>query len=261
MAVSIDLLAFYCALFERSCDAVNAIASALHTHYVYSARILHGKQQCKLIFKMVSCLIITQQEPVQEPFWRSLALAVQWYNVLQVQVERQVEASLQICWDCIKAFKDTQSAPLAPHISMSVATPARSFTPTTPSPSQSSSDQPFKCALVASTPCSILSSEMSLYRTDGFARMNYLDGTEHDDRTWWQLCNREQQLLAATPNTDASSISYHTPPVTVSSWKFCRKGRRCWKYELNILKGRCDWVCHDGRADDTGWLGNCNRDS
>lgn len=34
MAVSIDLLAFYRALFERSCDAVNALASALHTHYV-----------------------------------------------------------------------------------------------------------------------------------------------------------------------------------------------------------------------------------
>ncbi|KIM68025.1 hypothetical protein SCLCIDRAFT_106196 [Scleroderma citrinum Foug A] len=34
MAVSIDLLAFYRSLFERSCDAINALASALHTHYV-----------------------------------------------------------------------------------------------------------------------------------------------------------------------------------------------------------------------------------
>ena len=34
MAVSVDLLAFYRALFERSCDAVNALASALHTHYI-----------------------------------------------------------------------------------------------------------------------------------------------------------------------------------------------------------------------------------
>ncbi|KIJ20746.1 hypothetical protein PAXINDRAFT_40682, partial [Paxillus involutus ATCC 200175] len=32
-AVSIDLLAFYRALFERSCDAINALASGLHTHY------------------------------------------------------------------------------------------------------------------------------------------------------------------------------------------------------------------------------------
>ncbi|KAG1791590.1 uncharacterized protein HD556DRAFT_1240464, partial [Suillus plorans] len=33
MAVSVDLLSFYRALFERSCDAINALASALKTHY------------------------------------------------------------------------------------------------------------------------------------------------------------------------------------------------------------------------------------
>ncbi|KAI6000025.1 hypothetical protein EDD15DRAFT_2362591 [Pisolithus albus] len=34
MAVSVELLGFYRALFERSCDAVNALASALHTQYI-----------------------------------------------------------------------------------------------------------------------------------------------------------------------------------------------------------------------------------
>ncbi|OAX31551.1 hypothetical protein K503DRAFT_812478, partial [Rhizopogon vinicolor AM-OR11-026] len=33
MAISIELLSFYHALFERSCDAINALASALKTHY------------------------------------------------------------------------------------------------------------------------------------------------------------------------------------------------------------------------------------
>ncbi|KIM60932.1 hypothetical protein SCLCIDRAFT_123248, partial [Scleroderma citrinum Foug A] len=33
MAISIELLSFYRALFERSCDAVNAFAAALHTFY------------------------------------------------------------------------------------------------------------------------------------------------------------------------------------------------------------------------------------
>lgn len=33
LALSIELLDLYRALFERSCDAVNALASALHTHY------------------------------------------------------------------------------------------------------------------------------------------------------------------------------------------------------------------------------------
>ncbi|KAG1841210.1 hypothetical protein F4604DRAFT_1598263 [Suillus subluteus] len=34
MAVSTELLAFYHMLFECSCDAVNALASALHSHYI-----------------------------------------------------------------------------------------------------------------------------------------------------------------------------------------------------------------------------------
>jgi len=40
MAVSISLLDFYNALFERSCDAVNAMASALHSHYTRRGFIL-----------------------------------------------------------------------------------------------------------------------------------------------------------------------------------------------------------------------------
>ncbi|KIK13147.1 hypothetical protein PISMIDRAFT_85279, partial [Pisolithus microcarpus 441] len=35
MAVSVELLAFYQSLFERSCDAVNALASALNSHYIH----------------------------------------------------------------------------------------------------------------------------------------------------------------------------------------------------------------------------------
>ncbi|KAF9223338.1 hypothetical protein BS17DRAFT_706203 [Gyrodon lividus] len=34
MAVSINLLAFYCALFKWLCNAINALASALYTHYI-----------------------------------------------------------------------------------------------------------------------------------------------------------------------------------------------------------------------------------
>ncbi|KIM55136.1 hypothetical protein SCLCIDRAFT_47032, partial [Scleroderma citrinum Foug A] len=35
MAVSINLLAFYRSLFKWSCDAINALATALHSHYVW----------------------------------------------------------------------------------------------------------------------------------------------------------------------------------------------------------------------------------
>ncbi|KAG1852573.1 hypothetical protein C8R48DRAFT_580535, partial [Suillus tomentosus] len=33
MAVSVNLLSFYCALFECSCNTINALASALKTYY------------------------------------------------------------------------------------------------------------------------------------------------------------------------------------------------------------------------------------
>ncbi|KIO06299.1 hypothetical protein M404DRAFT_139058, partial [Pisolithus tinctorius Marx 270] len=33
LAISVELLAFYQALFERSCNSINALASALNTHY------------------------------------------------------------------------------------------------------------------------------------------------------------------------------------------------------------------------------------
>ena len=46
MAVSIELLALYRALFERSCDAVNALASALHTHYIRRGFHVTNKEVC-----------------------------------------------------------------------------------------------------------------------------------------------------------------------------------------------------------------------
>ncbi|KAF8120229.1 hypothetical protein EV363DRAFT_1191626 [Boletus edulis] len=81
MAVSVDLLAFYRALFERSCDAVNALASALHTHYVRRG------------FRMIN----KDGTATQEPFRRSLGSAVQWYDILQVEVNQRIEAALQAC--------------------------------------------------------------------------------------------------------------------------------------------------------------------
>lgn len=52
MAVSVELLAFYRALFERSCDAINALASALHTYYI--------RRVYRMVNKNVSCQRSTQ---------------------------------------------------------------------------------------------------------------------------------------------------------------------------------------------------------
>ncbi|KAI6107234.1 hypothetical protein EDD17DRAFT_1477532, partial [Pisolithus thermaeus] len=34
MAVSVELLGFYCVLFKCSCDAISALASTLHAQYI-----------------------------------------------------------------------------------------------------------------------------------------------------------------------------------------------------------------------------------
>ncbi|KAJ7801139.1 hypothetical protein B0H14DRAFT_2386691, partial [Mycena olivaceomarginata] len=76
--VAIDVLDFYCALFERSCDAITALAAALHT--VYERR---G-------FKVLS----DQDERASDPFRRLLIQAVQWATNLRDRVEKKVAAVL-----------------------------------------------------------------------------------------------------------------------------------------------------------------------
>lgn len=52
VAVAIQLLDFYQALFERSCDAVNAMASALNTYYTRRGYILLNN---KVPFSPLKC--------------------------------------------------------------------------------------------------------------------------------------------------------------------------------------------------------------
>ncbi|KAI0694292.1 hypothetical protein C8T65DRAFT_711030 [Cerioporus squamosus] len=71
IAVSVDLLDFYFALFERSADAITALAGALKS--VYQRRgfpILNDKG-----------------EPILDPFRRGLGYAVQWYDCLKNKTE------------------------------------------------------------------------------------------------------------------------------------------------------------------------------
>ncbi|KAG1849132.1 hypothetical protein DFJ58DRAFT_662561 [Suillus subalutaceus] len=92
MAVSTDLLAFYQALFERSCDAIHALTAALKTHYSRRG------------FQMTNAA----GQVVQEPFRHGLGQAVQWYDILQTEVERQTEAAVQICRECVYEARSPQ---------------------------------------------------------------------------------------------------------------------------------------------------------
>ncbi|KAG2737671.1 hypothetical protein P692DRAFT_201672633, partial [Suillus brevipes Sb2] len=79
MAVSLELLSFYRALFERSCDAINALTYALKTYYSRRG------------FRLTD----SKGNEVREPFRRGLGHAVQWYDILQIEVERQIEDLLE----------------------------------------------------------------------------------------------------------------------------------------------------------------------
>ncbi|KIL60922.1 hypothetical protein M378DRAFT_1061934 [Amanita muscaria Koide BX008] len=91
MAISITLLELYHALFERSCDAVNALSSALVTFYRR-----RGYQ-----------ILSAKGESIQEPFRCGLGYAVQWYDCLRLKIDKQVEDILTACNNECKSVLQT----------------------------------------------------------------------------------------------------------------------------------------------------------
>jgi hypothetical protein len=98
VAVSIDLLELYRALFERSCDAINALAAALNT--LYTRRGFQAvKKNVRFslhiqFFPLIRSLHI-QGGLVQDAYRRSLSSASQWYDNLRDRVERQLEDAIE----------------------------------------------------------------------------------------------------------------------------------------------------------------------
>ncbi|KIL57472.1 hypothetical protein M378DRAFT_16228 [Amanita muscaria Koide BX008] len=121
IAVSVALLELYHALFERSCDAVNALSSALSTYYMRRGyRILNAKG-----------------DTVQDPFRRSLGYAIQWYDCLRLDIDKQVEEVLAVCeQECQRALKpeDLEAASMpnpGPQTSYMISFPTTPSTPRT----------------------------------------------------------------------------------------------------------------------------------
>ncbi|KAI0707020.1 hypothetical protein C8Q76DRAFT_629548 [Earliella scabrosa] len=92
VAVSIDLLDFYFALFERSADAITALAGAL-----------------KSLYQRRGFPILNEKgEPVQDPFRRGIGYAVQWYDCLRGKVENLVETAIDDSLSKIHSSKASQ---------------------------------------------------------------------------------------------------------------------------------------------------------
>ncbi|KAJ7632871.1 hypothetical protein FB45DRAFT_746128, partial [Roridomyces roridus] len=114
-AISIELLELYRALFERSCNAVTALASALHTLYYRRG------------FEIVS-----QARPGQlvvDPFRKGLSHAVQWYANLQDRIRRRVEGILASAENTLLATEPLPPQPPPP------TPPTPTPPPPTPTPS------------------------------------------------------------------------------------------------------------------------------
>ncbi|PPR04246.1 hypothetical protein CVT26_004191 [Gymnopilus dilepis] len=94
MAFSIDFLDFYASIFQRSCDAVNAMAAALNA--------FNGQRGFNLLNK--------KDEKFREPFRKGLGYAAQWLDMLHVFIERSVEDALGEADGAIQAVRRMAAA-------------------------------------------------------------------------------------------------------------------------------------------------------
>ncbi|KAJ7758999.1 hypothetical protein DFH07DRAFT_772333 [Mycena maculata] len=117
--VSIELLDIYRALFERSCDAIMALAAALRTIY--------KRRGFRILSKQIPGALAT------DPFREGLGNAVLWFSNLQDRIKARLEAAL--------AAADTYLSPPTP-------SPPSSTPPPPAPPPPPSQDRP----LPSSTP-------------------------------------------------------------------------------------------------------------
>ncbi|KAH0587890.1 hypothetical protein H2248_006642 [Termitomyces sp. 'cryptogamus'] len=98
MAVSIHLLEFYHALFEWSCNVVNALLSTFTTG---------GR----------SFILLSQKEqPVCDAFQRGLGQVIQWYDNLNVHIKQKVKAATISANQMIQGLRQEGSATISPQL-------------------------------------------------------------------------------------------------------------------------------------------------
>ncbi|KAH6887237.1 hypothetical protein BKA70DRAFT_1122619 [Coprinopsis sp. MPI-PUGE-AT-0042] len=124
MAFGIEVLAFFKALFERSSEATQALAHALNTYYARRGFYLYN----------------IDDENTIEPFRKGLGYAMQWYDMLLVEVEHQKEQALLRALANIKSrsVQDNpgavNSSPEYPSATTDPLSPVSPTTTTDPSP-------------------------------------------------------------------------------------------------------------------------------
>ncbi|KAJ7593008.1 hypothetical protein C8J56DRAFT_1045445 [Mycena floridula] len=94
-AFAISLLDLYDSLFERSCDAVNAMSSALQSYYDHRGfRYLHNNGSL-----------------IKDGIRKPLSNTIQWYDCLKVKVSEWVEQAIRLCSETLDDFTTPAPAP------------------------------------------------------------------------------------------------------------------------------------------------------
>lgn len=84
MAVSIGLLQLYPRLFERSCDAINAITHAIHSFYMQRGfNVINKKVPIYIRFGHFIYSTPEQGQPVRDPFCGGFLQAHIWFSNLR----------------------------------------------------------------------------------------------------------------------------------------------------------------------------------
>ncbi|KAJ7575069.1 hypothetical protein C8J56DRAFT_1063965 [Mycena floridula] len=93
-AFAISLLDLYDSLFERSCDAVNAMSSALQSYYDHRGfRYLHNNGSL-----------------IKDGICKPLSNTIQWYDCLKVKVSERVEQAIRLCSETLDDFTDASAS-------------------------------------------------------------------------------------------------------------------------------------------------------
>lgn len=132
IAVSIDFLEFYNALFEHTGDAITAIASALANLYARRGYSVKTDEVCALEPRELPYSPNPQGQPIKDPFRRGFSSAVQWYDTLKAMVRRHVENAIEAAHIQLDSSQPIPPSPLSPHPSPIKGTTTGSEPPDAP---------------------------------------------------------------------------------------------------------------------------------
>lgn len=116
LAISIDFLEFYYALFEHTGDAVTAITSALSKFYARRGFPVKNEQVCYQSFesltpRRVLNVTLHQGDPIKDPFRRAFGSAIQWFDTVKIIIKSSIQKAIEAAHQQVDASRASPSSP------------------------------------------------------------------------------------------------------------------------------------------------------